>query len=171
MSSTVALIRALLSGTKIRASVNKDIPRVEAGAFAINGYSAGELVNLPVPLVEALARKGYVSLTQQDIVTMEELGRILWSESKDNDLITLDKLFYVKARLSLIMNGDHAKEYSSMLRELVLMRLRKILIMLSMSPSGLPQNVLEKLTIEEEVLVKELAKLIEPWVNAVTSSG
>ncbi|MFP3196741.1 MAG: hypothetical protein RXQ74_07705, partial [Caldivirga sp.] len=66
--------------------------------------------------------------------------------------------------------GD-SRELMTALRDLVSVRLRKILSMISVSPTGLPQEVMDKLTIEEEILVKELTKVINPWFSRVIGGG
>ena len=164
----LSIISTAVAGQGIKVIVNRDIPKVEVNGISFGGYSIGDIVTLPVPLVERLLRRKYVSLTQQDLVTVDDVRRIHWAEGKETELTKLDKLFYVKARLSALSNDQgNSKELVIALRDLVSIRLKKILNMISVSPSGLPQEVMDKLTIEEELLVKELTKVINPWFSMV----
>ncbi|ABW01227.1 hypothetical protein [Caldivirga maquilingensis] len=171
MPSLLSVISTAVSGQGIKVIVNRDIPKVEVNEITFGGYSTGDLVTLPVPLVERLLRRRYVSLTQQDLVTVDDVKRIHWTEGKEAELTKLDKLFYVKARLSALGSGQgNSRELMIALRDLVSIRLKKILNMISVSPSGLPQEIMDKLTIEEELLVKELTRVINPWFNMVINN-
>ncbi|MGC8570148.1 DNA replication complex GINS family protein [Caldivirga sp.] len=171
MPSVLSVISTAVAGQGIKVIVNRDIPKVEVNGISFGGYSTGDLVTLPVPLVERLIRRRYVSLTQQDLVTIDDVRRIHWTEGKETELTKLDKLFYVKARLSALSNGQgNSRELMIALRDLVSIRLKKVLNMMSVSPSGLPQEIMDKLTIEEELLVKELTRVINPWFNMVISN-
>lgn len=173
MSSVLSLVLTMVSGQGIKVIVNRDLPKIEVNGSTFGGYAAGDLVTLPVPMAEALIKRGYASLTQQDLVTLDDVKRAHWVEGKESSELTkLDKLFYVKARLSALSNGQGgSRELMTALRDLVSVRLRKILSMISVSPTGLPQEVMDKLTIEEEILVKELTRVINPWFSRVIGGG
>lgn len=163
----------MVSGQGVKVIVNRDLPKIEVNELTFGGYSMGDLINVPVPLAEVLIRRGYASLTQQDLVTIDDIKRIHWMESKESSELTkLDKLFYIRVKLSALSSGEsNAKELLLTLRDLVSIRLRKIMAMIGVSPSGLPKEVMDKLTIEEEVLVKELIKVVNPWFNRVVNNG
>ncbi|WP_252901742.1 hypothetical protein [Vulcanisaeta sp. JCM 14467] len=77
--------------------------------------------------------------------------------------------FYVRARLSMV-GGDQrsVRLFAQQLRELAQLRLRKILMLLAVNPSiADSRDFLDKLTIEEEELVKSITPLIKEFLNTV----
>jgi len=148
----------------IRAVVNRDIDKIDLGLLSIGPYRAGSVVTLPPQIMEVLMRRGVVTLPDELRITPEEIQKRLWLESRSHgELRPLPKEFYVRARLSLT-----DKAALSQLRELIHLRLRKIMIQVSMNPPlAESREFMEKLTLEEEALVKSMVVQIKEFMEYV----
>ncbi|GEM_PF-6438447 len=118
-----------------------------------------------------LLRKGY-ELFRDYKVSNEDLHNALWLEKRSmHELRTLPKNYYINIRLNLVKEVSNDKNFKEMItnfKELVYLRLRKILQLLLINPEALiSRELLSKLTIEEEVLVRFLSQILKEWVNYV----
>lgn len=154
----------------IRLSVSRDIPEVRAGDYKIGPLKAGDPIRVPPSIALFLIRRGFAQLIQQDFLPLEDLRKIHWRETKSiNDLQELDRGFYVRARLSMAqLEEQEAKQYEQILKELAQVRLRKLLNTVAVSPSLVDtREYLDKLPIEEEVIVREVSRIARSWVESM----
>ncbi len=103
----------------------------------------------------------------------ERILEYQWLERRSDSIRQIPKDLYVKARLTLqeglIKEAEkEIRQIQAALRELVQLRLKKILSAVAMNPDlALTREFLEKLTFEEEVLVRQIAKLVKEWIEYV----
>jgi DNA replication factor GINS len=154
----------------VRAVLMRDVDGIDLGLISIGPAKAGSVINAPTPLLEILIKRGIASLLEEDRINSEEILKRVWLENRSpSELRELPKDFYVRARLSMLGNDQkNQRVLTQQLRELVQVRLRKILMLLAINP-GLADSreFLDKLTIEEEALVKSIAPLIKEFINAM----
>ncbi len=118
--------------------------------------------------------RGGASLPKDLKIDVSSLIESLWLERRSvNEIRHLPKDFYVRLRITLVeltRGGDESvlKQYIHSFKELAQLRLRKILHLVSISPEALTsRDLLSKLTVEEEVLVKEVSELVRSWLSYV----
>lgn len=155
----------------VRAVLTRDVDGVDLGIISIAPAKAGSVINAPPNVLEVLIKRGVASLLDEDRVGNEEILKRVWLENRaPSELRELPRDFYVRARLSMV-GGDQksVRIYAQQLRELAQLRLRKILTLLSVNPPSIAdsRDFLDKLTIEEEELVKSIAPIIKEFLNAV----
>ncbi|MFP3210121.1 MAG: hypothetical protein RXR16_01320 [Thermocladium sp.] len=154
----------------IRLLASRDIPEVRAGDYKIGPLKAGDPIRVPPSVALFLISRGFAQLIQQDFLSLEDLRKIHWRETKSiNDLQELDRGFYVRARLSMAQLGEQeAKQYEQTLKELAQARLRKLLNTVAVSPSLVDtREYLDKLPIEEEAIVREVSRIARSWVESM----
>ncbi len=156
----------------VRAVLTRDVDGVDLGIISIAPPAkAGSVINAPPNVLEVLIKRGVASLLDEDRVGSEEILKRVWLENRaPSELRELPRDFYIRARLSMV-SGDQksVRIYAQQLRELAQLRLRKILTLIAVNPPGIAdsRDFLDKLTIEEEELVKSIAPLIKEFLNAV----
>ncbi len=134
---------------------------------------SGDTIMTTIPAVaHELLREGSV-LCDEFRIGPEKLVEYIWLERRQPDLRPVPRDLYIKARLSMYENflrGDEraVRNIQTNLRELVQQRLRKILTAIAMNPDiVVTREFLEKLTYEEEVLVRQIACLVKDWLTYV----
>ncbi|BDR91423.1 DNA replication complex GINS family protein [Vulcanisaeta souniana] len=154
----------------VRAVLTRDVDGVDLGLISIAPAKAGSIINAPPNVLEVLIKRGVVSLLDEDKVGSEEILKRVWLENRaPSELRELPRDFYVRARLSMV-GGDQksVRIYAQQLRELAQLRLRKILTLLAVNPGiADSRDFLDKLTVEEEMLVKSIAPLIKDFLNVL----
>lgn len=118
-----------------------------------------------------LLRRGY-ELFRDCKISNEDLHNALWLEKRSvYELRTLPKNYYINIRLNLVKEVDSNKNFKEMItnfKELVYLRLRKIFQLLLINPEALiSRELLSRLTVEEEVLVRFLSQTLKEWINYV----
>ena len=153
-----------------RAVLTRDVDGVDLGIISIAPAKAGTVISAPPSVLEVLIKRGVASLLDEDRVGSEEILKRVWLENRaPSELRELPRDFYVRARLSMV-GGDQrsVRLFAQQLRELAQLRLRKILMLLAVNPGiADSRDFLDKLTVEEEELVKSIAPLIKEFLNAV----
>ena len=153
-----------------RAVLTRDVDGVDLGIISIAPAKAGTVINAPPSVLEVLIKRGIASLLDEDRVGSEEILKRVWLENRaPSELRELPRDFYVRARLSMVGSDQRSvRLFAQQLRELAQLRLRKILMFLAVNPGiADSRDFLDKLTIEEEELVKSIAPLIKEFLNAV----
>ncbi|MGC9153598.1 MAG: hypothetical protein ACP5GY_07695 [Vulcanisaeta sp.] len=154
----------------VRAVLMRDVDGVDLGLISIAPAKAGSVVNLPVNVLEVLIRRGVASLLDEDRVGSDEVLKRVWLENRaPSELRELPRDFYVRARLSMVSTDERSlRTLAQQLRELAQLRLRKILMLLAVNPNiADSRDFLDKLTVEEEVLVKSIAPMLKEFLNSV----
>ncbi|MGC8607528.1 MAG: hypothetical protein ACP5GZ_03360 [Vulcanisaeta sp.] len=154
----------------VRAVLTRDVDGVDLGLISIAPAKSGSVINAPPNVLEVLIKRGVASLLDEDRISSEEILKRVWLENRaPSELRELPRDFYVRARLSMV-SGDQksVRVYAQQLRELAQLRLRKILTLLAVNPGiADSRDFLDKLTIEEEEVVKSIAPIIKDFLNAV----
>jgi len=103
----------------------------------------------------------------------EKIIEYQWLERRSDSIRQVPKDLYLRARLTiqecLARGGEkEVRQIQAGLRELVQLRLKKILSAIAMNPDlALTREFLEKLTLEEEVLTRQIAKIVKEWLEYV----
>ncbi len=119
-----------------------------------------------------LIRRGY-SLSDDFRVSYEKIVEHQWLERRSDSIRQVPKELYLRSRLTMqekLVRGleRDIRQIQAALRELVQLRLRKILNAIAMNPDvALTREFLDKLTLEEEVLVRQVAMIVKEWVEYV----
>jgi DNA replication factor GINS len=163
MGSVGGLIDLYSALECIKVAVNRDVDRIDLGLLTIGPYRAGSIVTMPPQFTEIMIKRGVASLPSESRITPEEVQKRLWLESRSpGELRPLPRDFYLRARLST------DRVLLNQLRELVQLRLRKIMVQVSMNPTlAETREFLEKLTLEEEVLVRFIASHVKDFLGSV----
>jgi len=115
-------------------------------------------------------------LNQENIntgITYDILFEYLWLEKRNlSEIKQLPRDFYIRTRIEIFRNlksgNENYKKLITVFRDLVQTRLRKILNAISISPEIVSsKEFTNKLTIEEEILVKEISNFVKDWINYV----
>ncbi len=161
----------------VKMKVIKPLCKLEYGNILIKPANPGETIEVPRAIAETLLKDGYCEIVQQEI-TVDSLNKIIFAEEKAKELKKLDSYFYQKANwiLSLMLKGYlKASErdiirYKQLLLDLEERRLRKILALIPLKET--PQEIIDKLTIEERKLYETLSNITNKWrENLINGSG
>ncbi len=166
MSSFESMIRALVDSQMVKVALVKDMPPLNIGPVKLGQWGSGDIATLPFPMAITLIRSGAAQVTQQDSLTVDDVRRALWIETKEQALQQVDKGIYIKAKLNMASQQD-PKQLQQAVRELAVARLRKILYALALSGGVLTNDITDRLTPEEAVLAGELGRLISTWLEWV----
>lgn len=155
----------------VKAVLTRDMEGVDLGLMSIGPAKAGSVINAPSSVVEVLIRRGFASLDEGDRVDNKDIIKWIWLENRDPSALREEfpRDFYVRARLSIINEqGSNNKVSIQQLRELIQVRLRKILMFIAMNPSITESSeFLSRLTPEEVFLVKSVAPIIKDYLNSM----
>ncbi len=141
---------------------------VNSGLVKVDICGSRTLSAIPL-IAEKLIRSGE-QLGEEHRIRPEKLVEYYWLERRHGDIRNVPKELYILSRLSMVeaLKKDDAKtirEIQHNLRELIQLRLRKILSVVAVNPDiALSREFLDKLTIEEEILVRKIVSLIKDWI-------
>lgn len=160
----------------VKMKVVKPLCKLEYADITIKSANPGETIEVPRIVAEILLRDGYCEIAQQEI-TLDSLNKIIFAEEKSKDIKKLDPYFYQKAKwiLSLMQNGylktseQEIKRYKQLLLDLEERRLRKILTLIPLKE--VPEDIINRLTIEEKNLYELLANITTKWRINLMNGG
>ncbi len=144
--------------------VNSGIVRVEI---------ENDTVHTTIPLLAERAIREGARLGEASRIGPEKLVELCWVERRYSDIRQIPRDIYVRARLLMIeaQRKDEIKlirDVQHNLRELVQLRLKKILNVIAVNPDiAISREFLDKLTVEEEVLVRQIVSIIKDWLMYV----
>lgn len=161
----------------VRAVVREAKPSIEVAGSRIDLSSIGFEVQIPRWIALKLRKLGVVDLKVTDELSLRELLRIMWKESREINLTIIDPYFYPKLRLYFkklrercrreplpeLIQELHKAETTA--RDIISCRLQKI-IQAALS-EALPPNVLEATTVEEKSLLLEVSQIVEKWKKQI----
>ena len=169
-----SIIQSYAYMNDVRVRVMRKIDDLDLGLIKLSNCREGIVINVPEVLAQKLVKENIVELFDEDFVKVNDLDKQIWLERRSQfELRQLPKDFYSKVRLSITQylakgNDKEAKQLIQYFRELLHWRLRKILYVVGINVSiADSREVLEKLTIEEELLVKIISNLVKDWINVV----
>ncbi|NPA22987.1 MAG: DNA replication complex GINS family protein [Crenarchaeota archaeon] len=144
--------------------INSGIVRIEV---------ENDTVHTMIPLLAERAIREGAKLGETSRIGPEKLVELCWVERRYSDVRQIPRDIYVRARLLMIeaQKRDDTKTVRDVqhnLRELIQLRLRKILNVIAVNPDlAISREFLDKLAVEEEVLVRKLVSLIKDWIMYV----
>lgn len=165
----------------VRAVIKEASPSVEVAGNRIDLSSVGFEIQIPRWIAQKLMELGIVDLKVSEELTLRELLRVMWKESREINLTVIDPHFYPKLRAYLKKLRERCKEkplpeliqelhkVETTARDIISCRLQKI-IQAALS-EALPPNVLEAMTIEEKSLLMEVSQLVEKWKKQILALG
>jgi DNA replication factor GINS len=131
------------------------------GGEIVSG-KAGDVVEVPFVIAEYLIKHELGVLPSDQVVTSDVLDDVIRNEGRlVNDLSTLPKDFYARARLSMLIVGARVRPIMEVqLNNLVALRKSKITKLVLENPDLIKDaGFLSKLTEEEEYYARELVDL------------
>ncbi len=148
----------------------------------ISYVEANTEIDVPRWLAQELEKAGLVELSSDEKVTIEELARLAFLETRTiGTASTLQKLppeFYVKVKheIEALLNElsrnptseviEKYRKAEMFIRDIVRSRLRKILnLVLTVEE---PKDIITKLTPEEKTLYRVLRDIIKFWIEETT---
>ncbi len=140
---------------------------VNSGLVKVDLHGDRLLSTIPL-IAEKLIKKGE-QLCEEHRLRPEKIVEYYWLERRSVDLRKIPKELYTLSRLSIVEASKRedyktVREIQHNLRELVQLRLKKILNVVAVNPDiAISRDFLDKLTIEEEILVRKIVSLIKEW--------
>ncbi|MCS7364588.1 MAG: DNA replication complex GINS family protein [archaeon GB-1867-035] len=165
----------------IRAVVKEARPSIEVAGNRIDLSSIGFEIQIPRWIALKLMELGVVDLKVTEELSLRELLRVMWKESREINLTVIDPHFYPKLRAYLKRLRERCKKeplpeliqelhkVETTARDIISCRLQKI-IQAALS-EALPPNVLEAMTIEEKNLLIEVSQIVEKWKRQILALG
>jgi hypothetical protein len=157
----------------VKVIVKKDLPDIEIAGKNLKSLKAGNEAELPYWIAEELFKHGFVSFLDDYTLTLMGLSKIHWREtlSDSRQIPKLNKNFYKILKrflheLKYLSDNDKAKlidfeKALSLSKDVINCRLRKIVALAIASVrSG---EIIQNLTVEEELLYQKLSSMINEW--------
>ncbi|MCS7386319.1 MAG: hypothetical protein DRJ18_01840 [Candidatus Methanomethylicota archaeon] len=157
----------------IKVTVRNARPPIEIGGARIDLGAEGMEIQLPRWVALKLAELGIVEIKSTDEISLRDLLRILWRETREINLTEIDPNFYPKLQNRLKKLREEAnksplpeliqdlRRFEVTAQDIINCRVQKI-VQAAICES-LPINVLEAMTIEEKALLREISRLVERW--------
>ncbi|MCS7097025.1 MAG: DNA replication complex GINS family protein [Candidatus Methanomethylicia archaeon] len=156
----------------VKASVKRATLPIEIGKYKVDLDVEGTEIEIPRWASDKLVNKGIIELKIEEL-SLKDIRKILWKESRESNLTKIDPQFYVKAKQKIqkIINEiqkeptpekiQEKRGYESTFMDIINCRIQKIL-QLAMVET-VPPNILENMTIEEKMLLTEIKQVILTW--------
>ncbi|MEM3571122.1 MAG: hypothetical protein QW589_04250 [Candidatus Bathyarchaeia archaeon] len=157
----------------MKAIIKKDLPDIKVANVDLKSLKAGNEAELPYWIAIELFKHGYVSFLEEHTLTLIGLSKIHWRETLSNSrqIPKLNKNFYKILKrflheLKYLSESDKAKliEFEKALnlsKDIINCRLRKIVALAIASVKS--EEIIQNLTIEEELLYQKLSSMVNEW--------
>lgn len=166
-------LKSVSHNVKVPLVVHSDLASIDFFDFKIEKSKRGEKIKIPLSLALFLIKKNAVSLDESSLPTLSEINKIAWLEMKGNELQKVSKDFYVKSSLLVWSASKNPYDFESerrlrfikaLLMDIVKSRLQKI-VKLALSNPVPSRDIIENLTLEEEVLYSTMCNIISSWLR------
>ena len=157
----------------IKAVVKEAHKPIEIAGTKIELEQEGMEIQLPKWAALKLSQLGLIEIKTTDEISLRDLLRILWRESREINLTKIDPQFYIKIKNTLRRlnkqtrenpqpeNIQQTRRYKDTTTDIINCRMQKI-IQAAISES-LPPTITENMTLEEETLLKKISEAINQW--------
>lgn len=171
-------ISNLISETELIKVIVKSVRQpIEIGGDRINFDAEGVEIQIPRWASEKMLKMGLIELKTAEEIGIKDIRKILWKESRETSLSKIDPQFYVKVKQKIMkMKEDIKREptpekiqeqrnYENAFIDILNCRMQKIL-QLALTES-IPQTIIENMTIEERLLLKEVKNMLSTWKDKI----
>ncbi|MCS6784348.1 MAG: hypothetical protein RMI43_01730 [Candidatus Caldarchaeum sp.] len=139
-----------------------DVQRLSFGGKTYEDLKKGTVLNVWNWVAEVLVSKGYAEHAPRPSLA-NQLMQVEWREKNNPaDLQPLPKHFYAEVSSNIVADDYAAKKFM----DIVTMRMMKIV---SIAAKRLEGEIVRKMTPEEEVLYRNVFRVVDDWVRAVLS--
>ncbi len=171
------MIDAYIAWLQVPAVFLRDVDELAVGGYRVGPVRKGEVARVPYILYQKLVRSGAVLLPEDYMVTYDDVTSRIWLEEKaHNELKAHGKDYFMRVRATvgfLLSRNDAESLRAGKLvlqrgRELANIRLRKIFSIMVLTPTALlSQEIVERLTYEEEVIVRAMSPRVKELVDSI----
>jgi len=166
-------LKSIPRTVKVPLIVHSDVTEVSFLDFKAGRIERGAKVETPLSLALLLMKEGIASLDEMSLPTLSEINKAAWLEMKSNELQKISKDFYVRSSLLVWTASEDSYDFESerrlrfikaLLMDIVKSRLQKI-VKLALSNPVPSRDVINSLTLEEEVLYLTMCNMIGSWLR------
>ncbi|HDO21028.1 MAG: DNA replication complex GINS family protein [archaeon GB-1845-036] len=157
----------------VKAVIKKAYSPIRIGDAKIDLNAEGLEIQLPRWAARRLFQLGLIEIKSIDEIGLRELLRMLWRESREINLTSIDPHFYPKIKRTLRKIREEIKEnlqpetiqklkrFENTVMDIINCRIQKI-VQAALS-EAIPQILMENMTIEEKALLGEIKQIIKKW--------
>lgn len=166
------MVRTLFYG-----DVEVPVVAVKEGSYRVGvleiKFKPGVKTEVPYRVLGELLKEGAVRIDEDSLIGLQDLGKVMWMESKTQDLTKLEEGFYLKAMLYFkglrrrVLEGDEEAERKYrkakiVFEDIVRLRLTKISQLAVANPVP-SRDLMSRMTREEKVFYARLCSLVGTW--------
>lgn len=180
MAAKISTLDFCYENSLVKIIANRNCPEIKLAGLSVGPFDEGNEYEVYFWVAKELANAGLVHFREDDALDSTKLYKVQWKEGVQipGQISELPEDFYPKVRRYLrflkeeATQPDKITEYQKtqhLAKDVVNSRLKKI-VALSSAPSQSDQ-VLKKLSNEEQILYEQLVKLISEWKSKILENG
>jgi hypothetical protein len=180
LAAKISTLDFCYENSLVKIIANRNCPEIKLAGLSVGPFDEGNEYEVYFWVAKELATAGLVHFREDDALDSTKLYKVQWKEGVQipGQISELPEDFYPKVRRYLrflkeeATQPDKITEYQKtqhLAKYVVNSRLKKI-IALSSAPSQSDQ-VLKKLSNEEQILYEQLVKLISEWKGKILENG
>jgi hypothetical protein len=180
LAAKISTLDFCYENSLVKIIANRNCPEIKLAGLSVGPFDEGNEYEVYFWVAKELATAGLIHFREDDALDSTKLYKIQWKEGVQipGQISELPEDFYPKVRRYLLFlkeeatQPDKITEYQKtqhLAKDVVNSRLKKI-IALSSAPSQSDQ-VLKKLSNEEQILYEQLVKLISEWKGKILENG
>lgn len=180
MAAKISTLDFCYENSLVKIIANRNCPEIKLAGLSVGPFDEGNEYEVYFWVAKELATAGLVHFREDDALDSTKLYKVQWKEGVQipGQISELPEDFYPKVRRYLrflkeeATQPDKITEYQKtqhLAKDVVNSRLKKI-VALSSAPSQSDQ-VLKKLSNEEQILYEQLVKLISEWKGKILENG
>ncbi len=180
MAAKISTLDFCYENSLVKIIANRNCPEIKLAGLSVGPFDEGNEYEVYFWVAKELGTAGLVHFREDDSLDSTKLYKVQWKEGVQipGQISELPEDFYPKVRRYLrflkeeATQPDKITEYQKtqhLAKDVVNSRLKKI-VALSSAPSQSDQ-VLKKLSYEEQILYEQLVKLISEWKGKILENG
>jgi len=180
LSAKISTLDFCYENSLVKIIANRNCSEIKLAGLSVGPFDEGNEYEVYFWVAKELATAGLVHFREDDALDSTKLYKVQWKEGVQipGQISELPEDFYPKVRRYLrflkeeATQPDKITEYQKtqhLAKDVVNSRLKKI-VALSSAPSQSDQ-VLKKLSNEEQILYEQLVKLISEWKGKILENG
>jgi hypothetical protein len=180
LAAKISTLDFCYENSLVKIIANRNCPEIKLAGSSVGPFDEGNEYEVYFWVAKELGTAGLVHFREDDALDSTKLYKIQWKEGVQipGQISELPEDFYPKVRRYLrflkeeATQPDKITEYQKtqhLAKDVVNSRLKKI-VALSSAPSQSDQ-VLKKLSNEEQILYEQLVKLISEWKGKILENG
>jgi len=180
LAAKISTLDFCYENSLVKIIANRNCSEIKLAGLSVGPFDEGNEYEVYFWVAKELATAGLVHFREDDALDSTKLYKVQWKEGVQipGQISELPEDFYPKVRRYLrflkeeATQPDKITEYQKtqhLAKDVVNSRLKKI-VALSSAPSQSDQ-VLKKLSNEEQILYEQLVKLISEWKGKILENG